>query len=42
MLRRKVESYRARKLKQRHGVFGSSIAGERLKVVCLCTTMILT
>jgi hypothetical protein len=28
MLRRKVESYRVRKLRQRHDVFGSSIAGE--------------
>ena len=43
MMRRKVKSYRASRLRQRHGVFGSdSIAGERLNDVSLCTTIILS
>jgi hypothetical protein len=42
MLRRKVKSYRASRRRQRHGVFGSSTAGERLHDVSLCTTTILS
>ena len=42
MLRRKVKSYRTSRLRILCGVFGCSIAGERLNDVCLCTTTMLS
>ncbi len=42
MLRMKVKSYHTRRLRQRDGVFVSSIVGERLNDVSLCITIILS